>query len=101
MSCEEMESRLTEPEMDAALQLIQLSGDSDSVKYCNNAAGDEESVTDAMSSASMNEENNLEEAALEACPPRKRKFRSIVDLYQVTKPVFMTTKHAVGNKFRK
>nr|GMC78554.1 60S ribosomal protein L3 [Ipomoea batatas] len=95
-SCEEMESRLTEPEMDAALQLIQLSGDSDSGRYCNNAAGDEESVTDAVSSASMNEENNLEEAALAACPPRKRKFRSLADLYQVTEPVFMTTKHGGG-----
>ncbi|CAH9058489.1 unnamed protein product [Cuscuta europaea] len=95
---EETESRLTEPEMDAALQLIQLSGDSDSGRYCNNA-GDEESVTaDAVS-----DNIDLDEAALEAFPrPRKRKFRSVVDLYQVTQPVRNKSnkKPGTGKNFR-
>ncbi|VFQ88851.1 unnamed protein product [Cuscuta campestris] len=92
-SCSEVaESRrlVTEPEMDAALQLIQLSGDSDSGRYC----GDEESVTDATS----------DEAALDARPPRKRKFRSLVDLYAATDPVLMVKsnnrKSAGKKKFR-
>nr|XP_009786537.1 PREDICTED: uncharacterized protein LOC104234639 [Nicotiana sylvestris] len=87
--------KLTEPEMNAALQLIQLSGDSDSsardidhtagdswrVVIAEKEHGEEESVgnTAEVSSTAV----NMEETFDEAFPSTKRKFRSISALYQV------------------
>lgn len=116
------ESRLTEPEMDAALQLIQLSGDSDSGVRCNNNGdvakrgrrddGREESVGDTAeicsSSASASasavniisvvvatttEDENLDEAE-QGWLSRKRKFRSVVELYRVTSPTIKAGKRS-------
>ncbi|CAI9103931.1 OLC1v1002527C1 [Oldenlandia corymbosa var. corymbosa] len=90
----QMVSRLSEPEVDAALQLIQLSGESSACSapsHNNNDnggfedKGDEDSVE--ISSAMRNtmiEDENLDD---EACPPRNRKFRSILDIYTETKPL--------------
>nr|GMD82943.1 hypothetical protein A4A49_03103 [Ipomoea batatas] len=115
------ESRLlTEPEIDAALQLIQLSGDSDSAAAvrCSNGGGGyakrarrgdecggEESVGDTAeicsSSASASasavninvvigrrEDENLD-GAEQGWLSRKRRFRSVVELYRVTSPVMI------------
>ncbi|OIT22993.1 hypothetical protein A4A49_35689 [Nicotiana attenuata] len=97
--------KLTEPEMNAALQLIQLSGDSDSsardightagdnsrVVIVEKEHGEEESVGDTaeVSSTAV----NMEETFDEAFPPKKRKLRSISALYQVTKPLILKNKH--------
>nr|GMC80335.1 hypothetical protein A4A49_03103 [Ipomoea batatas]GME13732.1 hypothetical protein A4A49_03103 [Ipomoea batatas] len=112
------ESRLlTEPEIDAALQLIQLSGDSDSAAAvrCSNGGGGyakrarrgdecggEESVGDtaeicSSSASAVNinvvigrreDENNLD-GAEQGWLSRKRRFRSVVELYRVTSPVMI------------
>nr|GLL45575.1 hypothetical protein A4A49_03103 [Ipomoea trifida] len=111
------ESRLlTEPEIDAALQLIQLSGDSDSGGVrCNNnggvgyakrarrgdECGGEESVGDtaeicSSSASAVNinvvvgrrEDENLD-GAEQGWLSRKRRFRSVVELYRVTSPVMI------------
>nr|XP_016466046.1 PREDICTED: uncharacterized protein LOC107788831 [Nicotiana tabacum] len=100
--------KLTEPEMNAALQLIQLSGDSDSsARDIDHTAGDswrvviaekehveEESVGDTaeVSSTVVNMEETFDEAD-KGFPPKKRKFRSISALYQVTKPLILKNKH--------
>ncbi|KAL3538583.1 hypothetical protein ACH5RR_001949 [Cinchona calisaya] len=99
-------SRLTEPEFDAVLQLIQLSSDSTDSKVGNNGAfhdnnfekegaEEEESVGNTTGSTAEHEissavknngiiDDNLDD---EACPPRQRKFRSIHDIYMQTKPL--------------
>lgn len=96
-----MGSRLTEPEVDAALQLIQLSGDSTDSKLGNGTFPDlekeeEESVgnttgstAEEISSTLKNNSNTIIEENLddEACPPRQRKFRSILDIYMNTRPL--------------
>ncbi|KAF3651927.1 hypothetical protein FXO38_16384 [Capsicum annuum] len=99
--------KLTEPEMNAALQLIQLSGDSDSSRdICHNAGdssrvliigerdfhGEEESVGDTAE-VSSSTAVNMEETFEEASPKKKRKFRSVAALYQVTKPLMLKNKH--------
>lgn len=81
----QMESDLTEPEMDAALQLIQLSGDS--AETGGGAAktveqNPEESVGDSHEISS-----NMKIRELEALPRRKKRFRLIEDVYSVTRPV--------------
>ncbi|CAN4110629.1 unnamed protein product [Withania somnifera] len=95
--------KLTEPEMNAALQLIQLSGDSDSSRDIYHNAGDssrvvnkehgeEESVGDTAevsSSTAVNVEATFDEDS----QPKKRKFRSVAALYQVTKPLILNNKH--------
>ena len=101
--------RLTEPEVDAALQLIQLSGDSTDSKFGNGGGAfdkeEEESVgnttgstADEISSAmkinSRIIDDNLDD---EACPPRQRKFRYIHDLYMNTRPLIKKP----GKKARK
>ncbi|KAL3382446.1 hypothetical protein AABB24_002133 [Solanum stoloniferum] len=89
--------KLTEPEMNAALQLIQLSGDSDSSREIYHSAGEssriviveEESVGDTAEVSSSTAVNMEDEAS----PPKKRKFRSVAALYQVTKPLILKNKH--------
>ncbi|CAN4108048.1 unnamed protein product [Withania somnifera] len=95
--------KLTEPEMNAALQLIQLSGDSDSSRDVYHQAGDssrvvnkehgeEESVGDTAevsSSTAVNREATFDEDS----QPKRRKFRSVAALYQVTKPLILNNKH--------
>ncbi|KAK6773469.1 hypothetical protein RDI58_028707 [Solanum bulbocastanum] len=61
----------TEPEMDAALQLIQLSGDSHNDDYFE--VNEEES-----------KRGNTPETLI-----RRRKFRLVVDLYDETEPLSM------------
>ncbi|GER24710.1 hypothetical protein STAS_00253 [Striga asiatica] len=77
-----MEPRLTDPEIDAALQLIQLSGDS-AARTADHSR--EESVGDSHEISS-----NLERAIngeLEWLPRRKKRFRSIDDVYSATRPL--------------
>ncbi|KAK6805381.1 hypothetical protein RDI58_003166 [Solanum bulbocastanum] len=94
--------KLTEPEMNAALQLIQLSGDSDSSREIYHNAGEssrvviverehgeEESVGDTAEVSSSTAANMEDEAS----PSKKRKFRSVAALYQVTKPLILKNKH--------
>ncbi|MCD7449810.1 hypothetical protein HAX54_001547 [Datura stramonium] len=99
--------KLTEPEMNAALQLIQLSGDSDSsrdiiyhtggdssrVVIVEREHGEEESVGDTAEVSSSAAAVNMEETFEEASPSKKRKFRSVAALYQVTKPFNLKNKH--------
>lgn len=120
------DSTLTDPEVDAALQLIQLSGDSADSNYKLAAAAaaaggnnnfdhhlakleEEESVGDTVNvgnntadeiSSTVNhyddliEEDNLDNDE-EIRPLRKRKFRSVFDLYLKTKPLLLKKQ---GNK---
>ncbi|CAI9770104.1 unnamed protein product [Fraxinus pennsylvanica] len=89
---------VSSPEMDAALQLIQLSGDSDYSKEKRGRDATksveqhlEESVGDS------NEISSIFIRELKTCPKRKARYRSIVDLYSVTKPVIIKNR---GKKFR-
>lgn len=80
-----MQSELTEPEMDAALQLIQLSGDSvetggGTAKTAEHSR--EESVGDSNEISSY--KKVLE---LDALPRKKKRFRLIDDIYSITSPV--------------
>ncbi|KAG8368724.1 hypothetical protein BUALT_Bualt15G0075700 [Buddleja alternifolia] len=72
-----MDFQFTEPEMDAALLLIQLSGDSaesdGAAAKTVEQSGGEESVGDSYEISSAGE--------LEILPRRKRRFRSIDDIY--------------------
>ncbi|KAL8027442.1 hypothetical protein ABFX02_14G095300 [Erythranthe guttata] len=104
-----MESRLTQSEMDAVLQLIQLSGNSggDSggdhdfhVFWMNiPAAGggggkrdikleEEEEREESVGETSWSNQEKLSEDDDddEALPRRRRKIRSIVDIYRKTRP---------------
>ncbi|CAK9151212.1 unnamed protein product [Ilex paraguariensis] len=101
--------RFTEPELDAALQLIQLSGDSEDkdndnstidvvqLKHENQSNDD----TDDVSSAMIEIESPTKNFEKETCSGRKRKskskFRSIVDLYRMTKPL-MIGKHGMKTR---
>lgn len=97
-----MESSLTQLEMDAVLQLIQLRGNSadDSQVFWVNLAGKkekvgeeikqeeeeenrEESVGETSSSSVINPEKSLEEAL----PRRRKKFLPIADIYRKTQPL--------------
>ncbi|KAG8368729.1 hypothetical protein BUALT_Bualt15G0076200 [Buddleja alternifolia] len=95
-----MESRLTKPEFDAVLQLIQLSGgctDDFEVFWVNFEAKKEEeeeeesSVVGESSSAILSSSliNDPEKSCLddEALPRRKPKFGSIIDIYRKTQPL--------------
>ncbi|KAL7119470.1 hypothetical protein ACP275_02G065500 [Erythranthe tilingii] len=87
----QMESQPTGPEMDAALQLIQLSGDSaesgggGAAKTVEQSP--EESVGDSheISSDLQKKINSIKE--VETLRRRKRRFRLIGDVYSITKPV--------------
>ncbi|KAL7157238.1 hypothetical protein ABFS83_02G064400 [Erythranthe nasuta] len=88
----QMESQPTGPEMDAALQLIQLSGDSaesgggGAAKTVEQSP--EESVGDSHEISSDLQKkinNNIKE--VETLRRRKRRFRLIDDVYSITKPV--------------
>ncbi|KAG8368728.1 hypothetical protein BUALT_Bualt15G0076100 [Buddleja alternifolia] len=77
-----------DPEMDAALQLIQLSGDS--TESCGGGGGaktvehsGEESVGDSNEISSAVKTRSLEELRRR----RTKRFRSIDDLYSVTRPI--------------
>lgn len=73
-----MESELTELEMDAALQLIQLRGDSpDSAE----TGGGEAKRSRGESS------NGLNFSELEALPRRKMRFRLLAEVYGFISPV--------------
>ncbi|KAL8540660.1 hypothetical protein ACS0TY_002052 [Phlomoides rotata] len=91
-----MESSLTESEMDAILQLIQLSGSSaddfhllwvnfpakkEEIKQVEEE-NREESVGETSSSAVINPEKSAEEAL----PRRRRKFLPISDIYRKSQP---------------
>ncbi|KAL7125094.1 hypothetical protein ABFS83_14G092500 [Erythranthe nasuta] len=102
-----MESRLTQSEMDAVLQLIQLSGNSGGdhdfhVFWVNiPAAGgggkreikllEEEEREESVGETSWSNQEKLSEDDdddddEEALPRRRRKIRSIVDIYRKTPP---------------
>ncbi|KAL9174634.1 hypothetical protein ABFS82_02G064300 [Erythranthe guttata] len=87
-----MESQPTGPEMDAALQLIQLSGDSaesgggGAAKTVEQSP--EESVGDSHEISSDLQKNNNSIKEVETLRRRrKRRFRLIGDVYSVTGPV--------------
>ncbi|KAL0384529.1 UNVERIFIED_CONTAM: hypothetical protein Sradi_2847200 [Sesamum radiatum] len=86
-----MESSLTDLEIDAVMQLIQLSGASPTdfrVFWVNfSAERDEEeegSAGEALSSSSIGEEKCSDEEAL---PRRKTKYGSLLDIYTKTRPL--------------
>ncbi|KAG8368730.1 hypothetical protein BUALT_Bualt15G0076400 [Buddleja alternifolia] len=89
-----MESSLTKLEIDAVLQLIQLSGgsvDDFEVFWVNFEAkkNEEESVGESSSALlSWSLINNPEKSCLddEALPRRKPKFGSLIDIYRKTPP---------------
>lgn len=91
----QMESRLTELEMDAVLQLIQLSGNSADdfqLFWVNFPAktedqNKEESVGETSSSAVI---NPAEEAFL---PRRRKKFLPISDIYRKSQPLINNRTH--------
>ncbi|KAI3445676.1 hypothetical protein Pfo_002341 [Paulownia fortunei] len=81
----QMEPNLTEPEMDAALQLIQLSGDS------AESGGGAAKTVEQNREESIGDSNEISSAikitGVEALPRRTKRFRSIDDLYRVTRPI--------------
>ncbi|CAA0839030.1 Unknown protein [Striga hermonthica] len=80
-----MEPRLTDPEIDAALQLIQLSGDS-AARTADHSR--EESVGDTHE-ISSNLGRAINGGEVEWLPRRKKRFRSIDDVYSATTPLIM------------
>ncbi|KAL3638134.1 hypothetical protein CASFOL_018004 [Castilleja foliolosa] len=79
------ETQITEPEMDAALQLIQLSGDSTGTGGGAPRTAEqnrEESVGDSPEISS-----NMKYRELDALPRRRKRFRSIDDIYSITRPL--------------
>ncbi|CAI9765344.1 unnamed protein product [Fraxinus pennsylvanica] len=85
---------LSNTELDAALQLIQLSGDSDYSK--ENHGGDATKSVEQHREESVGDSNEISSIfirVLKAYPKRKRRYRSIVDLYNVAKkPVIIMKK---------
>ncbi|KAL3843721.1 hypothetical protein ACJIZ3_001124 [Penstemon smallii] len=72
-------SDLREPEMDAALLLIQLSGDSaETVQSLDESVGNHYPNVEISSDDVVKNKKKF---------PRKKRFRSIQDLYTTTKPV--------------
>ncbi|CAA2934749.1 Hypothetical predicted protein [Olea europaea subsp. europaea] len=89
---------VSNPEMDAALQLIQLSGDSDYSK--ENHGGHATKSVEQNREESVGDSNEISSTfirELKTCPKRKRRYRSIDDLYSVTKPVIIKKR---GKKIR-
>ncbi|GFP93859.1 hypothetical protein PHJA_001530200 [Phtheirospermum japonicum] len=80
-----METHLTEPEMDAALQLIQLSGDSAGTG--GGAARTAEQSREESVGDSPEISSNMKFRELAALPRRKKRFRSIDDIYSITRPL--------------
>ncbi|KAL6494549.1 hypothetical protein OROGR_031349 [Orobanche gracilis] len=87
----ELESSLTEMEMEAVLQLIQLSGgfadDDIRVFWVNFPAEkeiEEKSGCEASSSSSIDRRSCT---SGEALPRRKKRFASLVDIYRKTRPL--------------
>ncbi|GFP87101.1 hypothetical protein PHJA_000853900 [Phtheirospermum japonicum] len=89
-----MESTLTQLEMDAVFQLIQLSGNSSCdfqvfwVKINGEKENREESVGETSSSSLIVQEKALSEEAL---PRRRKKWRQIVDIYAKSQPLIKST----------
>lgn len=77
----EMQSELTEPEMDAALQLIQLSGDSVETGARTAERTPEGSVGDSNEISSYKIVGEVD-----ALPRNRKRFRSIDDIYSITSP---------------
>ncbi|PIN05163.1 hypothetical protein CDL12_22296 [Handroanthus impetiginosus] len=98
-----MESSLTKLEIDAVLQLIQLSGNSADdfhvfwVDVCGEKDEEKEEIVEEDEDENKEESvgeswNNLDKlAAEEALPRRRKKLRPIVDIYRETQPL-------IGNK---
>ncbi|PIN03822.1 hypothetical protein CDL12_23650 [Handroanthus impetiginosus] len=82
----QMGSALTEPEMDAALQLIQLSGDSMETGGGGAARTEEQSQEESVGD-SHEISSNMKIREFEVLPRRKKRFRSIDDVYSITRPV--------------
>ncbi|XP_047951735.1 uncharacterized protein LOC125197078 isoform X2 [Salvia hispanica] len=75
----EMEFEMTEPEMDAALQLIQLSGDSGARTA---EQSPEQSVGDSNEISSW----YAKVGDLDALPRKRKRFRLIDEIYSITSP---------------
>ena len=88
-------SAFTKSEIDAAEQLIQLSGDSDSSKNDNNNNDDvvvEQSdigdTTHDLISTASNEYCDDDQTTIFGFEPRKSKrFKSLLEIYSLTKPL--------------
>lgn len=84
---------ISNTELDAALQLIQLSGDSD---YSKENHGDATKSVEQHREESVGDSNEISSIfirELKGNPKRKKRYRSIVDLYNVTKkPVIIKKK---------
>ncbi|KAL0335173.1 UNVERIFIED_CONTAM: hypothetical protein Sradi_4729200 [Sesamum radiatum] len=85
-----MESSLTDQEIDAVLQLIQLSGASPAdfrvfwVNFPAERDEEEGSAGESLSSSSIGEEKCSDEEAL---PRRKTKYGSLLHIYTKTRPL--------------
>ncbi|KAL1564679.1 hypothetical protein AAHA92_06990 [Salvia divinorum] len=75
----EMEFDMTEPEMDAALQLIQLSGDS-------GARTAEQSPEHSVADSNEISSSYAKLGDLDALPRKRKRFRLIDDIYSITSP---------------
>ncbi|KAG8368726.1 hypothetical protein BUALT_Bualt15G0075900 [Buddleja alternifolia] len=85
-----MESRLTKPEFDAVLQLIQLSGgsvDDLQVLWVNFEAEKEEEEEESVGESSSLISTEMKCLDDEALPRRKPKFGSIIHIYRNTQPL--------------
>ncbi|OIS98479.1 hypothetical protein A4A49_14663 [Nicotiana attenuata] len=83
----------TSPEMEAALQLIQLSGDSHGCSLIEeegeiSVGNSTEETYSSLNLHGYETENSRSESSMK----KIRKFRSVVDLYRATKPLIMKKK---------
>ncbi|KAG6422015.1 hypothetical protein SASPL_118576 [Salvia splendens] len=74
----EMEFEMTEPEMDAALQLIQLSGDS-------GARTAEQSPEQSVGDSNEISSSYAKVGDLDALPRKRKRFRLIDEIYSITR----------------
>lgn len=82
-------SDLTEPEVDAALQLIQLSGDT-----AESGGGAAKTVEQNSREESVGESSN----EISSKVGRRKRFRSIEELYGITTPIMIRSKKKRGKK---
>ncbi|KAL6517678.1 hypothetical protein OROMI_033379 [Orobanche minor] len=88
----ELESSLTEMEMEAVLQLIQLSGgcaDDDIRVFWVNFPAEKE--MEEKSGCEASSSSSIDRRSCESLPRRKKRFASLVDIYRKTRPLIEKT----------
>lgn len=90
--CMGMKKGLTKPDMEAAQQLVQLSsGEDEDSEEVEHAGGKKKKKNKkdegGRSQVVRKEEEDEEERSHESWPRKRQRFRSLVEIYKVTKPM--------------